>query len=346
MPLPPAQASGGSTMIARTVYGASPVNRHRSTKAELRAVDDAIIEAVETEHPVTLRGVFYRAVSAGAIEKTENGYDLIGRELLKLRRSGGIRYDWITDGTRWINKPDSYDDLDQMLEDAAASYRRALWRDQAAEVQIYSEKDAISGVILPVTQRWDVPLGIVRGYSSETFAWSVAQSIIEGAERGKDTHVYQLGDHDPSGVDAWRAFRKSVCGFLLEEHLQMVRRVAASHPEAGFGEPLDPDLGNGESTCVFTAGEHVATAFFQRLAVTELQIYELGLPTRLTKRSDSRAHGFDGGSVEVDAIPPTELRRIVEEAITQHIDPEALRLTQVAEQSERDILTSMISGQP
>ena len=74
-----------------------------------------------------------------------------------------------------------------MLEDAAASYRRALWRDQAAEVQIYSEKDAISGVVLPVTRRWDVPLGIVRGYSSETFAWSVAQSIFDAAARGKDT---------------------------------------------------------------------------------------------------------------------------------------------------------------
>jgi hypothetical protein len=70
-------------------------------------------------------------VSAGAIDKTEDGYRLVGRELLKLRRSGAIPYDWITDGTRWINKPDSYDDLDQMLEDAAASYRPALWHDQA-----------------------------------------------------------------------------------------------------------------------------------------------------------------------------------------------------------------------
>ena len=71
--------------------------------------------------------------------------------------TGRDPYDWITDGIRWINKPDSYDDLDQMLEDAAASYRRNLWRNQAAEVHIYSEKDAISSVVLPVTRRWDVP---------------------------------------------------------------------------------------------------------------------------------------------------------------------------------------------
>jgi hypothetical protein len=332
------------------VYGASPVNRQRRTRAELTAVDDAIAEAVETEHPVTLRGVFYRVVSAGAVEKTEHGYRLIGRELLKLRRAGAIRYDWITDGTRWINKPDSYDDLGQMLEDAAASYRRALWHSQPAEVQIYSEKDAISGVVLPVTRRWDVPLGIVRGYSSESFAWSVAQSIIEAAGRGKDTHVYQLGDHDPSGVDAWRAFRKSVCGFLLEEYRELRERLAAAHPvdfgdDSGYRPDGIYDQDGGASSCVFVTGEETAAVHFERLAVTEIQVYELGLPARPTKPSDSRSPGFGGESVEVDAIPPTVLRQLVEDAITQHIDPEALRLTQVAEQSERDILTNMIGGQ-
>jgi hypothetical protein len=327
------------------VYEASPVKRHRSTKAELAAVDDAIVAAVETEHPVTLRGVFYRVVSAGGVEKTEGGYDLIGRELLKLRRSGAIRYDWIADGTRWINKPDSYDDLDQMLEDAAASYRRDLWRNQATEVQIYSEKDAISGVVLPVTRRWDVPLGIVRGYSSETFVWSVAQSIRDAARRGKDTVcVYQLGDHDPSGVDAWRAFRKSVCGFLLEEIRALYERVSAySNGWDPADTPCEADYG-AETACTFSAGERVATASFKRLAVTEDQIREMNLPTRPTKSTDSRAHGFTGGSVEVDAIPPTALRDLVEEAITGHIDEDALHITRVAERSERDILTSMRRG--
>jgi hypothetical protein len=327
-------------------YGARTVKRQRRTRAELAAVDEAIAEAVETEHPVTLRGVFYRVVSAGEVDKTEDGYRLIGRELLKLRRAGAIRYDWITDGTRWINKPDSYDDLDQMLEDAAASYRRSLWHSQGAEVQIYSEKDAISGVVLPVTHRWDVPLGIVRGYSSESFAWSVGQSIIEAALRGKDTYVYQLGDHDPSGVDAWRAFRTSVCGFLLEEHRDWYARVTEAHPEIDLGDITGPDPDDGgESACVFTAGGQVATARFERLAVTEDQIWRLDLPTRPTKQSDTRARSFGGGSVEVDAIPPTVLRQIVEGAITQHIDRDALRVTQVAEKYERQYLSAMIGNQ-
>jgi hypothetical protein len=104
--------------------------------------------------------------------------------------------------------------------------------------------------------------------------------------------------------------------------------------------------GDIESMCTFSAGEQIATAFFKRVAVTEVQVYELDLPTRPTKQSDSRARGFGDGSVEVDTIPPTVLRQIVEDAITQHIDPHQLEITQVYERSERQILTSMIGDHP
>jgi hypothetical protein len=284
--------------VVTAVYATSPVKRRRRTNAQLAEVDEAIIAAVEMEHPVTLRGVFYRVESAGAVEKTEAGADLIGRQLLKLRRSGRVPYDRITDGTRFTRKPSSYSDLDDMLDAAAASYRRALWDDQAVDVHIFSEKDAITGVIYPVTSRWDVNLGVLRGYASESFAWNVAEGALKGTNW--PVYMYQLGDHDPSGVDAWRDFQQKVRGFAPE-----------------------------------------AEVHFERLAVTPAQIALYNLPTRPTKSSDSRSGNFVGGSVEVDAIPPSTLRQIVEDAITQHIDPEALRLTRIAEQSEREILLNM-----
>jgi hypothetical protein len=283
-----------------SVYGARTVKRHRRTNTELEIVDTAIYEAVRDEHPVTLRGVFYRVVSIGAVEKSEAGYRLVGRELLKLRRAGVIPYSWITDGTRLTMKPPSWSDVDTMLEDAAASYRRALWHNQDVEVLVLSEKDAISGVVYPITSRWDVELGIVRGYSSETFAYSVAESI---AATEKRTFVYQLGDHDPSGVDAWRSFEEKVRGF-------------------GLG----------------------GDAVFERLAVTPEQILEFDLPTRPTKSTDTRSRGFDGESVEVDALPATVLREIVEKAIVQHIDRRAYELNQRMEASERDGLTRLVGG--
>lgn len=287
-------------MTAAPAYGSSTVKRIRRTNMELEALDDAIIEAVTLEHPVTLRGVYYRVVSAGAVDKTEAGYRLIGRQLLKLRRSGAVPYSWITDGTRWITKPETHDSVEQMLADAAASYRRALWHDQPVDIHVFAEKDAVSGVLMPVIDEWDVPLGVLRGYSSESFAHSVAEALAGSLRRGKEEiYVYQLGDHDPSGLDAWRAFTTTVRGFL---------------------EGLAPFV------------------IFERIAVTEAQIVDLALPTRPTKRSDTRAAAFTGESVEVDAIPPSYLRSLLSAAIEQHIDPEKLRITRSVEASERDVL--------
>ena len=289
----------------RRVYEASPVKRRRSTNAQLAELDDAIVAAVAADRPVSLRGVYYRVVSAGATEKTESAYDRVGRRLQKLRRSGRVDYADITDGTRWTLKPRSYTGVDEALEDAAASYRHALWHDQPTEVMIFSEKDAITGAVSGVTDRWDVSLGIVRGYDSDTFTYSVAASCARAHNQGKDVYLYQLGDHDPSGVNAWEVFQRKVCEFAAEQF--RIRPVW----------------------------------HFERLAVTPQQIADMRLLTRPTKRSDTRAAQFEGESVEVDAIPAPELRRIVENAITRHINKEALRINRVVEDNERELLLRM-----
>ncbi|OWL97004.1 hypothetical protein B7435_26820 [Mycolicibacterium peregrinum] len=173
-------------------------------------------------------------------------------------------------------------------------YRRALWDDQNVHVEIWAEKDAIQSVVYPVTREFDVPLMVARGFSSESFLHETAQAIIADQ---KPAVIYQLGDHDPSGVAAW-------------EHTR--RRLAEFAPDVEF--------------------------HFQRIAVTPDQIAEYQLPTRPTKQSDSRAANFKGDSVEVDALPSTALRTLVRSAIEQWLDPEVLRLTRIAEQSERDVL--------
>jgi hypothetical protein len=290
-----------------SLYEPRPVKRVRSTNAQLAEVDAAIVAAVEADAPVTLRGVFYRVVSTGAIPKTEKAYDLVKRELLKLRRDGTVPYADITDGSRWTFKPETWTSVDQMLEDASESYRRALWHDQPVHVEILSEKDAITGAISGVCDEWDVPLGIVRGYSSETFVWQTARELERQIDAGKHCYLYQLGDHDPSGVDAWRAFQERITEFLDHWYCSPDVRVT-----------------------------------FERLAVTPEQIDSMGLLTRPTKSSDTRSANFHGESVEVDAIPANTLRRIVRDAIEQHIPREALELERRIEQSEREGLRDLM----
>jgi hypothetical protein len=243
-------------MTAAAAYGTSPLKRRRSTKLELAALDEAIVDAVATETPVTVRGVFYRVVSAGAIEKTEKGYGAVQRRLLHLRRVGQVSYAAITDGTRLRLKPDSWAGADQMLSDVASSYRRALWNDQDAEVIVISEKDAISGVVFPVTAEYDVELCITRGYSSETFTNSIAQTVKFNDSIGKTTYVYQLGDHDPSGVDGWRSFGERVRGFAPAASVVFERIAVTPEQITLWDLPTRPTKGSDSRAAKFV-GESV-----------------------------------------------------------------------------------------
>ena len=89
--------------------------------------------------------------------------------------------------------------------------------------------------------------------------------------------------------------------------------------------------------------EFGATFTFHWEAVTLDQIKRLNLPTRPTKKSDSRSKGWEGGSVELDAIPANTLRAMVQEVIESHIDPTIYNKTKKAEALERETLANVIN---
>lgn len=282
------------------VYRSRPISRSRRSRAEIETVRAAIYDALAAEHPATVRQVFYRLVSTGVIAKTEAEYkSTVVRLLTLMRRDGTVPYHWIADNTRWMRKSQSYDSLEDALYRTAQTYRRALWADQSAYVEVWLEKDALSGVLLDATDAWDVPLMVTRGYPSLTFLHSAAEQI---ANIGKPTFLYYFGDYDPSGVD-------------IPRRIEVDLRALAPAIDLSF----------------------------ERIAVTSAQISAWGLPTRPTKRTDARAKHFEGESVEVDAIPPDQLRSLTTAAIHRHVDGRAVDLLRTAEQSERELLYAIAS---
>ena len=283
----------GSSPTRSTTSGSG-----RRTKQNIEALKAHLYEITQEIQPASVRQIYYQMVSRGFIDKTETEYKgTVCRLLTIMRKAGELPYGWITDTTRMMRKPNSYRDLDQWLEHEAALYRRALWDNQAVDVEIWLEKDALSGVLYPITSRWDVPLMVTRGYPSLTFVHSAAHQMNQTEW---PTHIYYLGDHDPSGQDIPR---------MVEENL---REMA---PKADIT--------------------------FTRLAVNPDQIELLNLPTRPTKKKDSRSKGFIGESVEVDAIEPEVLRRMVEDAITSHINQDALDYQMEVEALERETLSNL-----
>jgi hypothetical protein len=67
------------------------------------------------------------------------------------------------------------------------------------------------------------------------------------------------------------------------------------------------------------------------------------IPTRPTKREgNTHAKGFQCDSVDLDAIPPLDLRRPVRECIERHIPPGYMDSLRAAEQSERELFNRIV----
>ena len=89
-----------------------------------------------------------------------------------------------------------------------------------AYAEVWLEKEALAGVLLPITAQYDLPLMVARGYASLSFLSTAAEHI--GA-LDLPTYIYHhLGDFDPSGVNA---------GEKIEETLRKMAPAAEIHFE-------------------------------------------------------------------------------------------------------------------
>ncbi|MEM7024353.1 MAG: hypothetical protein AAF637_17500 [Pseudomonadota bacterium] len=283
--------------------------------AELR---DCLYTIVAADRPMTVRQVFYQAVVAGLVAKTEVEYQAtVARLLLEMRRAGRIPYSWIADNTRWMRKPNTYTGLAQFIETHQQAYRRNLWADSETYVEVWVEKEALAGVLLDVTAEFDVLLMVSRGFASESYLYSAADVITDRLSAdgtAEQVVIYYFGDHDPSGLHistSIEAGLRRLCGQMLE------------------------------------GGVDDNVLIFDRVAVTEQQIFTLALPSRPTKRAgNSHAKHWPDGrpSVELDAITPSDLRQLVRTCIERHIDDHRLRTLRLVEDEERSQLQALAAA--
>jgi len=194
---------------------ASPIKRRRATQDEMEERAEFLIDYARDHGPVTVRQLFYAATVARipGIDKTEAGYNKVQVQVLDLRRRGRMAYSRVSDSTRYMRRPRTYDGWEDALQSTAAFYRKSLWADSAEEVEIWLEKSALAGVLYPVTSEYDVPLMPTGGYSSETFAYSAVDNLRHS---GKTLVVYALYDFDRSGQDAALSLQEKVERFGAE----------------------------------------------------------------------------------------------------------------------------------
>jgi len=229
------------TMIDISAYQASPIKpkrkRKRATNAEVKSRRENLIEIIEAGRPMTVRQAFYQATVHGIMEKTEAGYNKIQNDLVILRRIGELPYAWLADNTRWQRKPLTYSGVKEAIENTARLYRKALWDDIDAYVEVWLEKDALAGVIYPITAKYDVPLMVARGYASLSFLHTAADFIND---LDVPVYIYHLGDFDPSGVNAGEKIEETLREMAPDAEIHFERLAVTSEQIDAWDLPTRP----------------------------------------------------------------------------------------------------------
>jgi hypothetical protein len=238
-----------------TSYESRPIKRARRTSAEIDRIKDAIYDTLAADNPMTIRGLFYQLVSKGVVEKTEAQYKTTVTRLAgEMRLARELPFNWVADHTRWRHGGSAFTSLENWLEESTATYRLDLWRDQDAYVEVWLEKDALTGVLISETDPLRVPLMVTRGYPSLTYLASAAANL---RAIGRPTFLYYFGDHDPSGVDIPRVVEKRLREFAPECEICFERVAVLPEQIEELGLQTRPTKTTDSRSRGFTGGESV-----------------------------------------------------------------------------------------
>jgi len=242
---------------------------------------------------LTIRQIYYRLVADFGLRNHINSYKRIGKILGDARLRGEIPFSAIEDRTREISPYDStdfetvgqfmtkwYDRLDEL----ELYYSVPKWYGQPERVVMMVEKQALQGIFSDVCQRWQVDLMVCKGYPSLTQQYELAERMVDRIEEDQNLNIIYFGDFDPSGEN-------------IPDKMQ---------------ERLYQDF-------------NMSFTSFTKEALTMEQVDAWGLPPAPAKTTDTRTQGFIekygvGMQVELDAIKPNQLSKMINDSIARHYD--------------------------
>ena len=79
---------------------------------------------------------------------------------------------------------------------------------QKTLIEVWNEKDDISGILKKVTLPYSIPLVINKGYNSSTAMYNAYSRFSDAIQNGRRVCILYFGDHDPSGLDMVRDIRE------------------------------------------------------------------------------------------------------------------------------------------
>jgi hypothetical protein len=240
---------------------------------------------------LNLTPLIHAAKPASRYNNTRKSYKSAVELLTRARLEGLIDWRAIADPTRPVivwevhRNPETF--LTGQMKNFLTGYYRDLLQSQPNHVEIIGEKNTIEGVIRPVASRYTIPYTIGRGYCS----LEPRRQLVDRFWRsGKENLILlYLSDFDPDGEEIAHSFARS----LRDDFAVQSSKI----------QPI-------------------------KVGLTAHQVDELGLvPIMSAKESSANYDRFvqEQGSddvYELEAVEPSELQRMLEEAIENVIDPD------------------------
>lgn len=258
-------------------------------------------------YDLTLRQLYYQFVARGLIPNTMQSYKRLGSIVNQARMAGLMSWAYIVDRTRNLGRNSHWSNPADIIQGAAAGYAIDKWTDQPTRVEVWVEKEALSGIVEQVADAEDCAWFACRGYVSQSELWRAGLRFARYLRAGQRVLVLHLGDHDPSGIDMTRDMRDRLNLFM-------------GHPSPGRFE-------------------------FRRIALTRAQVDEYEPPPNPAKLTDSRVGGYldahGDESWELDALPPDVLTNLIRDGIRTARDDVRYRAKEFREDTDKRLLQTV-----
>lgn len=261
-------------------------------------------------YTLSVRQLYYQLVSRDYVKNTKAEYDGISDFLSKARYGGFVDWDAIEDRGRVPHIALSFNSVSDRLQSAWCSFEIDRQMYQENYVEVWCEKDALTGILERVTEYYHVPLLVNKGFGSTTSIYQGAQRFRAAVNAGRKCTLLYLGDHDPSG--------------LKMVHTDIPKRLTSLEVSA---EKIE----------------------IKPIALTLSQIEQYQPPANPAKETDPNFRDYNeaygGFSWEVDALKPEVLDELLRSEIESSINMSVFNQVLTHEVKMKDELLSLYFSQ-
>lgn len=330
-------------------------------------------------YTLTLRQLYYQLVARDYIPNHDKVYKKISSIKDDICYSGLLDWNIFEDRGRVPIRAYYEHDIPSAIQRTLDSYRLDRQKNQPVHIEVWTEKDAISGVLKRVTLPFSIPLVINKGYNSSSAMYAAYDRFMDVLDENRKVRILYFGDHDLSGLDMVRDIEDRLTLMFVKGQQALETKVieyAQAHYESnGYtvydvarfdnGKYEDCALLMDQTTNWSTEEQDDFYNTFDRgkiamwlreremfsiehIGLTMAQIKQYNPPHNPAKITDPRAKGYIAmhGQVswEVDALNPNVMQDIVRDGIMKYLDKSIYDKTYKEEADDKVKLGEIIKG--